>query len=153
MSPEDDVHSTYDDLRKLLVETKFAWVIDNVDVKLRNGIPQDYNVPRYRESLEEDTANKARRERKETVTGIRPYDEKEMLSLLIDEIERCIIVPLQIADALPKTLSTSTTPLDGIEIVDNETGKTAFRVTPGQPVGGELVVTLADAIRRLRKGL
>jgi len=153
VTPPDDSETTFEDLRKMLTETGFAWVVENADIELANGVPQVYRLPRYRESDEKHEPLRPRKEKLEAVAGVRPYNSNEKLKVLVDEIERCIIIPIQIANTLTKSLSTADTPVDRIEIADDEPNTPVFRVIGDQPIGGGHISKLSTAINAIRKGL
>ena len=152
MSPQD-AQDTYDNLRRPLEEFRFSWVTENVDAKLQLGVHEDVSLSRYRESLSKDEPAREPRGKPERVTGRREHTEQEKLLLLIDEIERCVIVPIRIADELPKSLSTSKKRLNSIELIDDETRTTEFKIDPVKSVGGEHIEQLTSALRRIREGL
>jgi hypothetical protein len=143
--------SIYDELRSLLGDSGFTWILNNVDELEHNGTAEDYSLERYRESSDDENAT--RHARRESVIGMRPYTEQERLTLLLDEIERCIIQPIRIANTLPKHLSPSTQASVAIEIVDNNTNDTVFRVGASSSVGGIDVDELATAIDQIRSKL
>jgi hypothetical protein len=152
MSPED-AQATYDELRGLLEKSGFSWVAENVDVQLHAGVREEHALTRYQEPLEKDQPARKPSKRTEKVTGRRSHTAQEKLSLLLDEIERCVIVPMHIADELPRTLSTPQNPLNSIELINDATGKTEFRIDPAKSVGGKHIEQLAAALRHIREGL
>jgi hypothetical protein len=149
MSPED-ANGIYGELRKLLHQNGFDWVNRNADVELQIGTAQAESFPRYQEDLEEDNSEPTRRARRETVIGMHLHTEQERLTVLLDEIDRCIILPLRIAESLPRRLSTSSEPIVGIEIGDDDPGASLFRISSTEPDVGEHVVDLSDAVREIR---
>ena len=150
MSPED-AQDIYDDLRRLLAQFGFSWIVENVDAKLQDGVHEDVTLPRYRESLNAVEAPREPRGGRERVTGRRGHTEPEKLTLLLDEIERCVIVPIRIANEIPRTLSTSEEPLDSIELINDETGETEFRIDAITSVGSEHVEDLKAVLRHIRE--
>ena len=149
MDPED-ARSIYEELRELLGENGFGWVVENLDVELDRGVQDVQELPRFQEFPPGEQPARRRRERRERVIATRPHTDLERLSLILDEIDRCLIIPLRIANDLPKTLSPSDTPLTGVEVIDNQTGEAVFRAVWTQAVARNQTATLETAITQIR---
>ena len=140
----------FQELSELLMETGFQWVVENLDVDLNRGIQVTQQLRRFQEPQPGEQSAARQRERRETTISTRPHTEVERLSRMVDEIERCVLLPIRIADDLPKKLSSDGSPLSGIEVVDPETDETVFRIDSRAAVAKDQAASLEADLAQIR---
>ena len=146
----DEARAIFQELRDLLVETGFTWVVENVEAELNRGVQVAQELPRFQEPPPAGQTAPRRRERRETATSARPHTEVERLGRMLDEIERCVILPIRIANDLPKRLSPNDTPLSAVEVVDTQAETVVFRVDSRTEIASDHTASLEIAIAQIR---
>jgi len=152
MDAELEKDTTFDELRTMLIEANFQWVVDNIDLAVEQGIQEEHQLRRYHEHSKGEESTRKSRERQERVIGSRTPNAREKLEIALDEIERCIVVPLEIANDLPKSLAASSDSPVAVEVINDATNETVFKVSVDELVDSTLLSNLSKAIQELRGG-
>ena len=149
----ENAESTYEDLLQLLKEAGYEWVIENVEVLIDNGVPQEEKLVRYKEPTEADDFERRPSQRTETVLGHRSHTPDEKLQLLLQEMHRCLVFPLQIAGELTRRLSSEGNTITAIELVD-ESDSVEFTINSsnsGLMIQEKAATTLSKVIEEIHK--
>jgi hypothetical protein len=122
---DDELRELYDELLVLLRHAGFDWLIDAIESDISRGVPEEISLPRYYEAdLEEPQRRRSRA--REKVLAMRAFTEKEKITFLLDEIDRVLVEPCQLAAELPNLLRTSDQQNITFDLVDPETNKSEF---------------------------
>ncbi|SRR5260221_1537263 len=128
----EEAQEQFDELSELLVTNGFEWVVENA-----------------RAIFKETT---------ELNEFFAKGSEPDQLTILFDEIERCIIQPTRLASTLPRRLSTPTSTITKIDVVDDEGVSLSKQVDPKSKVRSIFPIETAqqfslDAVTALEKAI